>query len=53
MKTVRLLLPVFGMLTALFVANVQAEEFAPYGTAKVNMHEYPTINAVFDANIIK
>ncbi|WP_137919013.1 DsrE family protein [Hydrogenophaga sp. 2FB] len=27
-----------------------AQEFAPYGTAKVDMHEYPTINAVFDLN---
>ena len=27
-----------------------AEEFSPYGTAKTNMHEYPTINAVFDVN---
>ncbi len=29
---------------------VISEEFAPYGTAKVDMHEYPTINAVFDLN---
>ena len=29
---------------------VTAEELAPYGTAKTNMHEYPTINAVFDVN---
>jgi intracellular sulfur oxidation DsrE/DsrF family protein len=27
-----------------------ASEFAPYGTAKVDMKEYPTINAVFDLN---
>lgn len=27
-----------------------SEEFAPYGTAKVSMHEYPVINTVFDAN---
>ncbi|MFZ5557867.1 MAG: DsrE family protein [Pseudomonadota bacterium] len=27
-----------------------AVEFAPYGTAKVDMKEYPTINAVFDLN---
>ena len=26
------------------------EPLAPYGTAKVDMHEYPTINAVFDVN---
>lgn len=29
---------------------LHAEEFAPYGTAKVSMHEYPTLNAVFDLN---
>jgi len=29
---------------------VHAEDFAPYGTAKVDMHEYPTIDAVFDVN---
>ncbi|WP_299871481.1 DsrE family protein [uncultured Cocleimonas sp.] len=27
-----------------------AEDFAPYGTAKVDMHEYPKIDAVFDVN---
>jgi uncharacterized protein len=26
------------------------EDLAPYGTAKVDMHEYPTIDAVFDVN---
>jgi uncharacterized protein len=31
-------------------AVASAQEFAPYGTAKVDMHEYPTINAVFDLN---
>lgn len=27
-----------------------AEALSPYGTAKMDMHEYPTINAVFDVN---
>lgn len=27
-----------------------SDELAPYGTAKVDMHEYPTIDAVFDVN---
>lgn len=27
-----------------------AEEFEPYGTAKVSLHEYPVIDTVFDAN---
>lgn len=31
-------------------ASLAAEELAPYGTAKTDMKEYPTINAVFDAN---
>jgi intracellular sulfur oxidation DsrE/DsrF family protein len=35
---------VFGAVAA------SADEFAPYGTAKVDMHEYPTIDAVFDLN---
>lgn len=26
------------------------DALAPYGSAKVDMHEYPTINAVFDVN---
>jgi uncharacterized protein len=29
---------------------VSAEPLAPYGTAKADMHDYPTINAVFDVN---
>lgn len=45
-------------LTALSIAGfllcgtgiATAEELAPYGTAKTDMHEYPTINAVFDVN---
>lgn len=35
---------------ALAVPTAFAEEFAPYGTAKVDMHEYPVIDAVFDVN---
>lgn len=45
-------------LTSLAAAGVMplstnpanAEGFSPYGTAKTDMHEYPTINAVFDVN---
>ena len=43
-----LLAVLLGCLLSLPVA--QAEEASPYGTAKTNMHEYPTINAVFDVN---
>lgn len=38
-----------GMLL-LGTGFASAEAFAPYGTAKSDMHEYPTINAVFDVN---
>lgn len=37
-------------LTLPLGAHAGKDEFAPYGTAKVNMHKYPTINAVFDVN---
>lgn len=32
------------------LTGAHAEEMAPYGIAKTNMHDYPTINAVFDVN---
>jgi len=50
MKTIRLIQAAIGMLLILTVTSIQAAEFSPYGTAKVDMHEYPTIDAVFDAN---
>lgn len=50
MKIVKSILVATGILIALAGANVQAEEFAPYGTAKVDMHKYPKLNAVFDVN---
>lgn len=31
-------------------ASFAADDFSPYGTSKKDLHEYPTINAVFDAN---
>jgi len=46
MKKSQLLFVVAGIITAFLATFVHAEEFAPYGTAKVDMHEYPTINAV-------
>src|SRR5690625_3290405 len=30
--------------------SAYAEDFAPYGTAKVDMTDYPVINTVFDVN---
>lgn len=38
-----------ALLLALGPAHA-AEGFAPYGTAATDMHEYKTINAVFDVN---
>lgn len=50
MKIVRTIQVVTGVLIALTLTHIQAEEFAPYGTAKVDMHEYPVIDVVFDVN---
>lgn len=50
MKIVRTIQAVTGILIALTLTNIQAEEFAPYGTAKVDMHKYPATNVVFDVN---
>ncbi len=50
MKALRFIQVIIGILTVFTVTSVQATEFAPYGTAKVDMHEYPVINAVFDVN---
>lgn len=50
MKMLRYLVTMLAMLAAWSLSYVYAAEMAPYGTAKVNMHEYPTINAVFDVN---
>lgn len=30
--------------------SATAEEFAPYGTANIDLHEYPVINTVYDVN---
>jgi intracellular sulfur oxidation DsrE/DsrF family protein len=50
MKILQSVLTTIGILATLLVTNIQAEEFAPYGTAKVDMHKYPVTNAVFDVN---
>lgn len=41
---------VIAAVIAFAASSAVASEFAPYGTAKVDMKEYPTINAVFDLN---
>ena len=50
MKTLRFIQATIGILTVLTVFSAQAKECEPYGTAKVDMHEYPLTNAVFDVN---
>lgn len=42
------ILAMFLALPSAYIA--QAEEFAPYGTAKVNMHTMPVTDVVFDVN---
>jgi intracellular sulfur oxidation DsrE/DsrF family protein len=46
----QLILPLTVLTFGLASPLVSAAELAPYGTAKEDMHEYPTINAVFDVN---
>lgn len=43
---------VLAVVTFAGTALAAEEEFAPYGTAKVDMHKYPEINQVFDLNYI-
>jgi len=43
-------LAVTAVLVATAPLSSSAADFAPYGTAKVDMKEYPLINAVFDVN---
>ena len=39
-----------ALLLALAVSPALPQDFAPYGTAKVDLHEYPVLDAVFDVN---
>jgi uncharacterized protein len=44
---------VFALIVVLLAGGVQAAsavELSPYGTSKQDLHEYPVINVVFDAN---
>src|SRR5690606_38333249 len=41
---------VLAALLCFAAPAVQAEEFAPYGTAKVDMHDMPVTDVVFDVN---
>jgi intracellular sulfur oxidation DsrE/DsrF family protein len=50
MRTLKVTIITLGLLAAASMSTAQADELAPYGTAKVDMHEYPTMNAVFDVN---
>lgn len=40
----------FVIILAAGAPALAASDFAPYGTAKVDLHEYPVTNVVFDVN---
>lgn len=46
----RTTLSIAALCAVPLVSLAAKDDFAPYGTAKVDMHEYPTTNAVFDVN---
>lgn len=50
MNQVKLRSTVLALMAVLFFSSAYADELAPYGTAKVDMHKYPVTNAVFDVN---
>lgn len=51
MKSIRSAAPIaLAALLCFTAATASAEEFAPYGTAKVDMHDMPVTNVVFDVN---
>jgi len=39
-----------ALFTGVTISAVAADDLAPYGTAKVDMHKYPAINRVYDVN---
>jgi intracellular sulfur oxidation DsrE/DsrF family protein len=41
------------MLAGTISAAKANDDFSPYGTSKADLHEYPVIDAVFDANYTK
>lgn len=49
MKTFRYIV-LIALLFSCGLTPVFADELAPYGTAKTDMHAYPTLDAVFDVN---
>ncbi len=50
MKPMRVLAIAAVVALGMSSSAVIADELSPYGTSKTDLHEYPTINAVFDAN---
>jgi intracellular sulfur oxidation DsrE/DsrF family protein len=50
LKSLKLMVLAGALASMTSGAAVADEQLAPYGTAKTNMHDFPTINAVFDVN---
>jgi uncharacterized protein len=50
MQTLKVLAAVGIIAIGLTRAALADEALSPYGTSTTDLHEYPTINAVFDAN---
>lgn len=50
----RALLLIAAALVLMSPAQVRADaDLSPYGTSKSDLHDYPTLNAVFDVNYMK
>lgn len=50
MRHLRTTLSIAALCAVPLVSVAAQSDFAPYGTAKVDMHKYPKIDAVFDVN---
>lgn len=50
MQQLRKLAAICAFVIGLSSAALADEALSPYGSSKADLHEYPTINAVFDAN---
>lgn len=50
MKRTFLIAAASAVAISMSTAGFANDELSPYGTSKTDLHEYPTIDAVFDAN---
>jgi intracellular sulfur oxidation DsrE/DsrF family protein len=53
MKQLRVLAVACVVALGMSAAALADEELSPYGTSKADLHDYPTINAVFDTNYME